>query len=65
MRRSSFSTSTKADWKMPQASTMTIGRHMSDPGWRSEVYAYYGAEPYWEEIEGKETYRGGGGLYGL
>jgi sporulation protein YlmC with PRC-barrel domain len=33
---------------------------MADPSWRGEVYKFYGAEPYWEDIEEK-TYRGGGG----
>jgi hypothetical protein len=34
---------------------------MADSTWRGQVYDYYGAEPYWEDIEEK-TYRGGGGL---
>jgi len=34
---------------------------MSEPIWRSEVFRYYGAEPYWEDIE-QEARRGGGAL---
>jgi sporulation protein YlmC with PRC-barrel domain len=32
---------------------------MADPTWRSDVYSYYGARPYWEE---EKTFRGGGGV---
>ena len=31
---------------------------MADPTWRSGIYSYYGARPYWEE---ERTLRGGGG----
>jgi sporulation protein YlmC with PRC-barrel domain len=34
---------------------------MADPSWRGQVYNYYGAKPYWEDIE-EQTYRGGGGM---
>lgn len=37
---------------------------MADTTWRSAVYKYYGASPYWEESDYTETktFRGGGGL---
>lgn len=36
---------------------------MADTTWRSEVYKYYSAAPYWEDdYQEKKTYRGGGGL---
>jgi sporulation protein YlmC with PRC-barrel domain len=37
---------------------------MADTTWRSAVYKYYGATPYWDEDEYTETktHRGGGGL---
>src|SRR5579859_2264987 len=36
---------------------------MADTTWRSEVYKYYGAKPYWDEQEYTETktFEGGGG----
>jgi sporulation protein YlmC with PRC-barrel domain len=36
---------------------------MANTAWGTEVYAHYGATPYWEdEMEEKKTYRGGGGV---
>jgi sporulation protein YlmC with PRC-barrel domain len=32
---------------------------MSDTTWGAEVFSYYHAQPYWEDVK---TYRGGGGL---
>jgi sporulation protein YlmC with PRC-barrel domain len=34
---------------------------MDDTTWRSDVFRYYGATPYWED-QGTKTLRGGGGL---
>ena len=35
---------------------------MAEPGWRSRVYDYYGAKPYWSDTESEvKTFRGGGG----
>lgn len=33
---------------------------MADTAWRSRIYSYYGARPYWEEGS-ERTFRGGGG----
>ena len=36
---------------------------MSDSRWRSDLFRYYGAQPYWEEeYPETKTLRGGGGL---
>jgi sporulation protein YlmC with PRC-barrel domain len=37
---------------------------MSEPSFRSQVYDYYGAEPYWDDTDTRDvkTFRGGGGL---
>lgn len=35
---------------------------MTDTTWGSEVYAYYGIIPYWEEYPERKTRHGGGGL---
>ena len=36
---------------------------MGDTAWRSEIFKYYGATPYWEEnYPEQKTFRGGGGL---
>ena len=34
---------------------------MADPSWRSQVFDYYDADPYWEEDVEEKIYRGGGG----
>lgn len=34
---------------------------MADTTWRSDVYRYYGATPYWQDEEVR-THRGGGGF---
>ncbi|HLK48544.1 MAG TPA: PRC-barrel domain-containing protein [Bryobacteraceae bacterium] len=35
---------------------------MADPTWRTQIYGYYGAKPYWEQREDERTFRGGGGM---
>ena len=35
---------------------------MADATWRTEIYSYYGAKPYWDETEESRTLRGGGGM---
>jgi sporulation protein YlmC with PRC-barrel domain len=35
---------------------------MTDTTWGTEVYAYYGIIPYWEEYPERKTRHGGGGL---
>jgi sporulation protein YlmC with PRC-barrel domain len=35
---------------------------MADTTWRSAVYKYYGATPYWQDYEETKTQRGGGGF---
>ena len=35
---------------------------MTDTAWGSEVYAYYGITPYWEDYTERKTLHGGGGL---
>ena len=35
---------------------------MADPNWRTQIYSYYGAKPYWDEREEERTFRGGGGM---
>jgi sporulation protein YlmC with PRC-barrel domain len=35
---------------------------MADPSWRSQVFDYYDADPYWEEDVEEKIYRGGGSL---
>jgi hypothetical protein len=32
---------------------------MAEPGWRSQIYSHYHAEPYWEEEDQVKTFRGG------
>jgi sporulation protein YlmC with PRC-barrel domain len=34
---------------------------MADETWRSQLYSYYGATPYWQEEAGTRTFTGGGG----
>ena len=34
---------------------------MADESWRTQIYDYYGAEPYWETRSQERTFRGGGG----
>ena len=34
---------------------------MAERNWRSQIYDYYGSDPYWEEDEDEKTFRGGGG----
>ena len=36
---------------------------MADTGYRSQIFKYYGAEPYWDEqYPERKTFRGGGGV---
>lgn len=35
---------------------------MADQSWASEIYDYYGAEPYWDTTSKERTFRGGGGM---
>jgi sporulation protein YlmC with PRC-barrel domain len=35
---------------------------MTDTAWGSEIYAYYGIIPYWEEYPERKTLHGGGSL---
>ena len=35
---------------------------MADPAWRTQIYSYYGAKPYWDDREEQRTFRGGGGM---
>jgi sporulation protein YlmC with PRC-barrel domain len=34
---------------------------MADTSWRSQLYSYYGAKPYWDESAETRTFTGGGG----
>jgi sporulation protein YlmC with PRC-barrel domain len=33
---------------------------MADPSWGSQIYRHYGVQPYWEDVETKTRYGGGG-----
>jgi sporulation protein YlmC with PRC-barrel domain len=35
---------------------------MADTTYRTDVYAYYDADPYWQDREEIKTHRGGGGM---